>query len=180
MISQIIKAAQVNFMQCQWSIKRKMLLRIYKALLLTLFVPFAFSWMIWRCTAGQASNSKQKSGCRKQQSVLGRKLSNRCLLLFHCCPVSGDCKGKLVNKTACWYSWENSHQTLQLHAALFTARWCLFLILVWPQLGWFTVMTGRTISGSETTSCSLCRVTMRLTVISWAGFLQVDAFYYKH
>lgn len=160
-----------------------MLLRIYKALLLTLFVPFAFSRMIWWCTTGQASNSKQRSSSRKQQSVLGRKLSNRCLLLFHCCPVSGDCKRRQTFEQDCLLGFSREFSSDfaapcgSFHSSLVSfINSCLATAL----LGWFTVMTDRTISGSETTSCSLCRVTTRVTVISWASFLQVDTFYYKH
>lgn len=88
--------------------------------------------------------------------------------------------GKPVNKAACWDSQENFHQTLQLHATLFTAHWCLFLFLFGHSpVSWFTVMTGRTISGSETTVCCLCRVTTRVTLIYWACFLQVDTRYYN-
>lgn len=176
MISQIIKAAQIKSLRCQWSIKWKMLLRIYKALLLTLFDPFKY------LLSGKCSDDALLAKHQTANKGVVAESSNRCLagnFQTDVCPffIVAVCQvivnvGKPVNKTACWDSQENFHQTLQLHATLFTAHWCLFLFLFGHSpVSWFTVMTGRTISGSETTVCCLCRVTTRVTLIYRACFL---------
>lgn len=125
MISQIIKAAPINFLRCQWSIKWKMVLRIYKALLLTLFDPFKYLLSV-ECSDDaplakhQAANKGVAAESHNQWNF---QTDVCCFFIAALCQVTV-IAGKSVNKAACWDSRENSHQTLQLHAALFTAHWC--------------------------------------------------------
>lgn len=186
MISQIIKAAQINPLQCQWSLKWKMLLRIYKALLLTLFDPFKYLLSV-ECSddALLAKHQTANKGVAAERSIrcLAGHFQTDVCPFFIVAGCKGDCEPRKTCEQGCLLGFSREFSSdfgtscASFHSSLMSL---LYSCLATAPLGWFTVMTGGTLSGSEATARCLSRVTTGVTVIYRACFIQVDERYYNH